>query len=165
MTDSIIDKAYPEARSNFDARVAAFREHLKAPGHFLYVHICEDFPSPGSVRKAIDLFGARNPDHRFHFLFCGFPEQDSDLSELEAEGWVTKIPRVEESFKPVGREFEGNDAAWDIGFDQFRLVVPERPPKRDFIAEAEMAAKHAPLPPLPEPERGRLLSRLFGGRK
>jgi hypothetical protein len=117
-----IDRLYAVERIQFDRRAEAFRRRLESPGPCLYIHHSTAFPTPSETERLIAALRARSPEHRFHLLFIAFMEHDQDLSAFE--GLVTKAARGSGEVKPKGREWEGNDDAWDAALALFRIAPP-----------------------------------------
>lgn len=122
-TEGDIDAGYENARSEFEALMRRFREHLLTPGPYLYVHVCEDVPPAWSLFNLLKLLSARSPLHRFRLLVVGYPDSDNDLSSLGP--LVDKMFRPRTSAKPEPRSWEGDDAAWDAALAGYRLAFPD----------------------------------------
>lgn len=129
-TQAMIDLGYPSARAQFDEMAEAFRRRLASPGPYLYVHVCEDIPTELTVRQLIRMLGARSPDHRFHLLFVGFEDEDSDLSALSDQVSKAYRPRPARLPRPGTNEWEGDYAAWDKALAPFDLLLPGESPSR-----------------------------------
>jgi hypothetical protein len=118
-TQDIIDRGYDAARLQLEERAETFRQIMRSPGPFLYIHSCQDIPTERNARKLVELLGGASPDHRFHVLFVGHEHEDNDLSALS--GLVSKAYRPSVSGKPANREWEGDDEAWDQALAPFAL--------------------------------------------
>ena len=123
LTPELIDEGYEQAREKVEARCEVFRRIQDQAGPFLYVHVCEDFPSGQAAIKLLSLLGARSPEHRFNLLFVGLEDEDSDLSGLA--GRVSKAYRPPVSEKPSDRGWEGDDTAWDRALAPFNLAFQD----------------------------------------
>ena len=116
--EAVIDRQYPAARQKFEHLARKFRLMLEQPGPFLYV--ARVTPTrEDAVRLRRRLQGA-HPQHRFELLFLGWEEdaQPPDLDGVAHWSWLTL-----DSDKGSGREWEGNDAAWDEALRPWPLMA------------------------------------------
>jgi hypothetical protein len=140
LTEAILDETYPRARSKFDYLANKFRDHLRQPGPFLYV--CKEVRSQAEIEDLIALLSAGSPEHRFHLLVVGQAgEPDHDLSALKDQ--VTKAILPPAIDKPIGRDWEGDDAAWSAVFEPFALVMDPG----EILLSTGVELAPAPVPP------------------
>lgn len=106
LTMADIHAAYPAARSRFEHLAAKFRAHLASPGSFLYV--LREFRPAADVEALLALLSG--PSRHVHLLMVDWEGKDTDAASLPdvSLAWLPKTVN-----KPAGRQWEGDDAAWD----------------------------------------------------
>jgi hypothetical protein len=153
LDEDAIDRGYAAARSKFNHLAGKFRANLGRPGPYLYVF--NEIRIFDDVVRLCALLRRRNPDHAFKVLFVDREGQDQMLDAFAGEvfkGWTPATPA-----KPAGRDWEGDDAAWDLILSGWTLGVHGGDRiTRTFDESLHQAA--APPPPL----RGSWLRRLTG---
>lgn len=133
--EALFEKLYPDRRAAFERRADGFRRILESPGPVLYVYQSNGFPTEAEAARLVAALRGRSPDHRFHILFTAYPGTEQDLSALK--GLVSTGPRSREHPKPAGREWEGDDAAWDALLAPFTLHPTGEAPKQPDPVAAE----------------------------
>jgi hypothetical protein len=124
-TDDLIAQ-YPAARSRFEHLAQKFRTHLLSPGPFLYV--MRQFQPAHKVEALIHLLKRANPARSFHLLVLDWEGLDEELSSLPN---VSKAWLPLKGAKPPEREWEGDDAAWDLALAPFAFT-----PTREMVSIA-----------------------------
>jgi len=150
-----LERTFPQVKRGYERMCDSFRSHLTQPGPFLYIHRCGEFPEPAQVERLIKALSARSEDHAFHLLFVGEQQYDQDYSpfgEMVSKGYRTKNHN-----KPKSREWEDNDAEWDLALAPFEL----RPSAALLVANPPPVSRSAPNP-VPNKPKGGLLHRLLG---
>jgi hypothetical protein len=127
VTPDVLDRGFAAARRRFDAMRLRFKDILRRPGPFLYVHVCEDIPTEWDVHRLFHALRARSAEHRFRLLFVGYEGSDSPWGAF-AHAVADKAFRPRSWDKPLGREWEGPDAAWDRALAPYRLAFPDGAP-------------------------------------
>jgi hypothetical protein len=156
-TEERLDRAYDAARVRFDKRAAKFREHLKTPGPYLYVHLCSAIPEPAKIQRLLDLLG-RHPDHGFHLLLMAPDAAQADVSAFGGKvsvgvrsGNPDDVTRAWEWWQPY-------DGEWDEALSRFRLVRQgQKTPGPAQPAAPPVLVAEAP----PEERRPNLFNRLL----
>ena len=127
VTPEVLERGYARTRARFDAMAERFRAHLRRPGPFLYVQVCDDVPSEWDVEALVEALRARAPEHRFRLLFVATEGSDTPWGDY-ASTLADKAFRPRKWSKPEGREWEGPDAAWDAALAPYRLAFPDGSP-------------------------------------
>jgi hypothetical protein len=125
LTDADIDAGFGEARKRIETGVARFREHLHAPGPFLYVHRRTDWfdPEPApreQLHRLLELLRARSPEHRCELLYAEEGDPGDDWSEPAAGLHRRAVRRTE---RPAEDFWKGDDASWDRALADFPLTL------------------------------------------
>jgi hypothetical protein len=150
LTPETMAAAYPVARAKFEHLARRFRDHLTAPGPFLYV--LQAVPSRAQALHLAALLSARSPGHRFRILFVGREGQAHDLHGLEGMS-VGRLPEAID--KPADRIWEGDDRAWDTVLAPFSLRLPgQQTPAQARESGLREARPRRLLPRLIEALRG-----------
>ncbi len=138
LDDAAIDAGYPAARGKFDHLANKFREHLKQPGPFLYVH--KEIRIYDEAVRLMQLLRARNPAHAFKLLFVGYDGEDQMLDALQGEVFKAWAPMTAD--KPQDRQWEGDNRRWDEILKPWSLTVHGG----DRIARTEHDGRETPDP-------------------
>lgn len=131
---AVIDAQYPAARAKFDRLAQRFRDHLNAPGPFLYVRgeafrpddvtVTDEALSPQDAARLIALLSARGPHHRFQLLVAD-TQAGPDLSPVDARIRQGVVPAHND--KAAQDQWEGDDAGWESVLKRFDLGLPRGP--------------------------------------
>jgi hypothetical protein len=118
LDEAAVDRQYPAAREKFEHLARKFRRLLEQSGPFLYV--ARVTPTREDALRLRRLLQRAHPDHAFELLFLGWedPAAAPDLDGVAHWAFVTL-----DSDKGAGREWEGNDEAWDQALAEWNLTV------------------------------------------